>query len=134
MYFSFDPRAGLKALKINRCALAAMPALAVLTFTALAWSPQLRAASDSDPLSLEDAVDQALKETPQVAASVATLEAAQAVLPSAGRLPDPELVAAVDNLPINTTDRFFVDPRLHDDASDRAHAKLSQSAETALAD
>lgn len=78
--------------------------LAVVTFTALAWSSQLRA--DSGPLSLEDAVNQALQETPQVAASVATVEAAQAVLPSAGRLPDPELVAAVDNLPINTADRF----------------------------
>ena len=37
---------------------------------------------------------------------MATLEAVQAVAPSAGRLPDPQLVAAVDNLPINTDERF----------------------------
>lgn len=63
-------------------------------------------AAQSEPLSLEEAVDHALKQTPQVVASEATLEAAQAVAPSAGRLPDPELVAAVDNLPIDTADRF----------------------------
>jgi len=92
------------ASRISRRAPGLAPFLAVLTFAALAWSSQLWA--DSGPLSLEDAVELALDEAPQVAASVATLEAAQAVLPSAGRLPDPELVAAVDNLPVNTTDRF----------------------------
>src|SRR5438105_9258328 len=58
------------------------------------------------PLSLEEAIDQARKETPDVAASAAMLEGAQAVAPSAGRLPDPELVTGVDNLPIDTADRF----------------------------
>ena len=106
MFSSFDPRAGLKALTIHRCVQAATPAFAVLIFTALAWSPPLRAAPDSGSLSLEDAVDQALEATPQMIASLAMLEAAQAVLPSAGRLPDPEFVAAVDNLPVNTADRF----------------------------
>lgn len=80
------------------------PVLAVLIWIALAWVS--RAQAGPVPLSLEDAVDLALGDTPQVAASVATLEAAQALLPSAGRLPDPELVTAVDNLPINTSDRF----------------------------
>ena len=37
---------------------------------------------------------------------MAMLEGAQAVAPSAGRLPDPELVTGVDNLPIDTADRF----------------------------
>ena len=78
-------------------------ALVVLTVTALTWNSYVRA---DESLSLEEAVDQALKETPQMAAAVATLEAALAAAPSAGRLPDPELVAAVDNLPINTADRF----------------------------
>ena len=77
---------------------------AVLSFTVLAWIPGLQA--QTEPLSLDEAIDRALQETPQLAASVATLEAAQAVAPSAGRLPDPELVAAVDNLPINTAERF----------------------------
>ncbi len=95
---SFDPWAGLKALIIHWCAVVA------LTFTALACTPEARA--ESQPLSLEHAVRLALKESPQIASTVATLEAAQAVLPSAGRLPDPELVTAVDNLPINTSDRY----------------------------
>jgi outer membrane protein TolC len=79
-------------------------ALAVVIFATLGWSSQARA--DSGPLSLEDAVNRALDEAPQVTASVASLEAAQSILPSAGRLPDPELVAAVDNLPVNTADSF----------------------------
>lgn len=79
-------------------------AIAVLTFASLAWVSDLRA--QSEPLSLDEAIGQALNETPQLAASVATLEAVQAVAPSAGRLPDPQLVAAVDNLPINTDERF----------------------------
>ena len=64
------------------------------------------AAAEDGPLSLEDAVDKALQEAPQVSASAATLEAAGAVAPSAGRLPDPELVTGVDNLPINTAERY----------------------------
>jgi outer membrane protein TolC len=64
------------------------------------------AAADEGPLSLEDAVDKALQEAPQVAASAATLEGAIAVAPSAGRLPDPELVTGVDNLPVTTADRY----------------------------
>ena len=64
------------------------------------------AAAEDGPLSLEDAVDKALQEAPQVTASVATLEAAGAVAPSAGRLPDPELVTGVDNLPINSAERY----------------------------
>jgi cobalt-zinc-cadmium efflux system outer membrane protein len=64
------------------------------------------AAAEDGPLSLEDAVDKALQEAPQVAASAATLEAAGAVAPSAGRLPDPELVTGVDNLPINSAERY----------------------------
>jgi outer membrane protein TolC len=66
----------------------------------------LAAVADEGALTLDQAVDLALNDTPQVAASAAMLEAAQAVAPSAGRLPDPELVTGIDNLPINTADRF----------------------------
>jgi outer membrane protein, heavy metal efflux system len=66
----------------------------------------LAAVADEGALTLDQAVDLALNDTPQVAASAAMLEAAQAVAPSAGRLPDPELVTGVDNLPINTDERF----------------------------
>jgi outer membrane protein TolC len=64
------------------------------------------AVADERTLSLEEAVDQALQETPQVAASAATFEAMQALAPSAGHLPDPELVTGVDNLPVTTADRY----------------------------
>ena len=64
------------------------------------------ASAQQGPLSLEDAVDRALQETPQVAASAAMLDAASAAAPGAGRLPDPELVTGVDNLPVNTADRY----------------------------
>jgi outer membrane protein TolC len=57
-------------------------------------------------LTLENAIEQALRDSPSVAASAATLEGAQAAEPSAGRLPDPELIAGVDNLPVDTDDRF----------------------------
>jgi len=68
-------------------------------------SPCVAWAADA-PLTLEAAVDQALKQAPEIASSVATLDAARAGAPSAGRLPDPELIAAVDNLPVNSDDRF----------------------------
>src|SRR5882762_5458678 len=64
------------------------------------------ALADERTLSLEEAVDHALQEAPQVAASAARRDAAGAFAPSAGRLPDPELVTGVDNLPISTADRF----------------------------
>src|SRR5258705_8448448 len=66
----------------------------------------LEALADARPLTLDEAVERALGESPQVVASSAMLDAAGAKAPSAGRLPDPEFVAAVDNLPINTDDRF----------------------------
>jgi outer membrane protein TolC len=75
-----------------------------LIWIALLWP--WAAIADERTLSLDDAVDQALQETPQVAASVATLEATQAVAPSAGHLPDPELVTGVDNLPVTTAERY----------------------------
>src|SRR5580704_7736259 len=64
------------------------------------------AVAGEQTLSLEEAVDQALQETPQVAASAATLEAMQTVAPSAGHLPNPELVTGVDNLPVTTAERY----------------------------
>lgn len=66
----------------------------------------LVAGADEQILSLEQAVEQALREAPQVAASGAAIDGARAIAPSAGRLPDPELVTGVDNLPIDTADRF----------------------------
>ena len=63
-------------------------------------------ASADNSLSLDEAVALAAAAAPQLIATRAALDAAKAQQISAGRLPDPELVAGVDNLPINTVDRF----------------------------
>lgn len=51
-------------------------------------------------LSLEQAVALGIQRTPQLEAQAAAIEAAQAESIAAGRLPDPELVVGIDNLPI----------------------------------
>ena len=66
----------------------------------------LTASADESALTMDHAIDQAQREAPQLAASTAMLEGATAVAPSAGRLPDPELVTAVDKLPVTTADKF----------------------------
>ncbi len=78
----------------------------LLVILAFSLGAARTATAAEPPLSLEEAIDHARNETPEVAASTAMLEGAQAVAPSAGRLPDPELVTGIDNLPINTADRF----------------------------
>jgi cobalt-zinc-cadmium efflux system outer membrane protein len=60
----------------------------------------------AEPLSLEAAVERALAVAPQVGARTASFEAMQALAVSAGRLPDPELVVGVDNLPVNGPDAY----------------------------
>jgi outer membrane protein, heavy metal efflux system len=64
------------------------------------------AAEERQPLSVDDAVRRALEIAPQVSAQTANLEAMQALTLSAGRLPDPELVVGVDNLPITGSDAY----------------------------
>ncbi|HUG73755.1 MAG TPA: TolC family protein [Steroidobacteraceae bacterium] len=62
-------------------------------------------AADSRLL-LDEAIERALAEAPQLTASRAYVEAASQSAASAGRLPDPELIVGVDNLPVTTADRF----------------------------
>ena len=62
--------------------------------------------ADGSALSLEDAVEQALQRAPQVSARGASVEAAQALATSAGRLPDPSLVIGIDNLPVTGPDAY----------------------------
>jgi outer membrane protein TolC len=64
------------------------------------------AQADEQPLSLESAVEQALQQAPQVDARAASVEAAQALTTSAGRLPDPQLIVGIDNLPITGPDAY----------------------------
>jgi hypothetical protein len=58
------------------------------------------------PLTLDAAVDLALSRAPQVAAGQAATESAQSLSVSAGRLPDPQAIIGIDNLPVTGTDSF----------------------------
>jgi outer membrane protein TolC len=78
----------------------------ILTTSSAIGVADAAASTDAAALTLDEAIDQALQGAPQVVASTAVLDAAEAVAPSAGRLPDPELVTGVENLPINTADRY----------------------------
>jgi outer membrane protein, heavy metal efflux system len=60
--------------------------------------------SADEPLTLEEAVALAQEGAPQLAARQAAVDAASALLISAGRLPDPQLVVGVDNLPVTGAD------------------------------
>jgi outer membrane protein TolC len=61
---------------------------------------------DGPLLTLDEAVEQALAKAPALRARQAGLEAAQALTMSAGRLPDPELIIALDNLPVSGPDAY----------------------------
>jgi outer membrane protein TolC len=56
------------------------------------------------PLTLDDAIQLAQERAPQLDAQQAALDAAASLTISAGRLPDPQLVVGVDNLPVNGDD------------------------------
>ncbi|MGH8237729.1 MAG: TolC family protein [Steroidobacteraceae bacterium] len=56
--------------------------------------------AEEQPLSLDAAVELALGAAPQVSARAESLTAAQSLTVSAGRLPDPQLIVGIDNLPV----------------------------------
>jgi outer membrane protein, heavy metal efflux system len=60
--------------------------------------------SAGEPLTLDEAVALAQEGAPQLAARQAAVDAASALLIGAGRLPDPQLVVGVDNLPVTGAD------------------------------
>lgn len=73
---------------------------------ALASFATLAAHAAEGTLTLDDAIELAVRDAPQVVAAQSSLDGAQAILPSAARLPDPELIIGVDNLPVNGADQF----------------------------
>jgi outer membrane protein, heavy metal efflux system len=81
-------------------------ALRAACHVALASFAAFTAHAADGPLTLDATIEHALGDAPQIAAAQSSLEGAQAYLPSAGRLPDPELIVGVDNLPINGNDQF----------------------------
>ena len=72
----------------------------------LAWLLVLSAHATDAPLLLDAAIDRALQDAPQMSAAQAILESAQSLLPGAGRLPDPELILGVENVPATGPDQF----------------------------
>jgi outer membrane protein TolC len=76
-----------------------------LLFLLVSVSPSAFGADDQ-ALSLDSAVAQALERAPQLSAGTASVDVAQALAMSAGRLPDPALVVGIDNLPVNGPDAY----------------------------
>jgi len=73
-------------------------------------APAANAAADANrkPLSLTEAVKLADTQSPAITARQAAAESAENAIEPAGALPDPQLVAGVDNLPVTTGDAFSV--------------------------
>lgn len=76
------------------------------TVSALQASPTTRDAVTGSPLSLEDAARIAASRAPQVQASQYRISAAQQDAVRAGRLPDPMLVAGINNLAVTGPQAF----------------------------
>jgi outer membrane protein, heavy metal efflux system len=62
--------------------------------------------SGAQSLSLDETVDIAVEQAPQSVAQRAKLASAEAMSVVAGRLPDPELVVGIDNVPVNGEDAW----------------------------
>lgn len=60
----------------------------------------------AEPLSFDDALALAVRETPVLRAESAQIDAARQAAIPAGELPDPKLVLGIDNLPVTGADRF----------------------------
>ena len=65
--------------------------------------------SADDVLSHDRAVEGALTSAPRLSEQQAAIDSAQAQSISAGRLPDPELIVGVDNLPVSGADAYSFD-------------------------
>ena len=75
------------------------------TAALLVWAG-LAGAAGAEPLSFDDALALAVRETPALRAEAAQVDAARQTAIPAGALPDPKLVLGIDNLPIEGPDRF----------------------------
>lgn len=69
---------------------------------AISWAP----AAHAQNLSFSDAVAQAATDGPTIDAGTSGVTAAQRQRAAAGRLPDPELVLGLDNVPVDGPDRY----------------------------
>jgi outer membrane protein TolC len=79
---------------------------ACLALTLLLTLSQVAFADETSTLSLDEAVSLAGQQAPSLSARQSALDAATDAVGPAGQLPDPELVAGIDNLPVTTGDAF----------------------------
>src|SRR3954471_13646884 len=62
----------------------------------------------AEPLSHDDAVRTAIERAPLLQAQARRVDAAHEAIIFAGRLPDPELVLGIDNLPVEGADAYSI--------------------------
>jgi cobalt-zinc-cadmium efflux system outer membrane protein len=72
----------------------------------IAFVCPLAAYGAEQPLTLDAAVDLALARAPQIEAGRAATDSANSLAVSAGRLPDPQAIVGIDNLPVTGADSF----------------------------
>ena len=77
--------------------------LSAIAFVAAGWA---NAAAADETLSLDQAIALAEKQAPQLTAQDAAVRAAANEAIRAPQLPDPQLIAGIENLPVDTGDRF----------------------------
>ena len=75
-------------------------------FLVLAFGADPALANASEPLGLDDAVRLAVAQAPQLAAQQAAIRAAESEAIRAPALPDPQLIAGIDNLPLGGDERY----------------------------
>ena len=75
-------------------------------FLVIAAPLAFAATVDSRPLSLAEAVRLAQTQSPAITARQSAVESAEDAVEPAGALPDPQLVAGIDNLPVTTSEAF----------------------------
>ena len=75
----------------------------------LACAVGLAPAAHAQDLSFSDALQRAATDGPTIVARSAALEAATRGIGPAGALPDPELVLAIENVPVTGADRYRLD-------------------------
>jgi cobalt-zinc-cadmium efflux system outer membrane protein len=99
--FARAPRFGARTLLAVLCR-------AITIIVSLTLAPATFAGADTRPLSLDEAVRLAENDSPAITARQSAVESAEAAVAPSGALPDPQLVAGIDNLPVTTGDAFSV--------------------------
>jgi cobalt-zinc-cadmium efflux system outer membrane protein len=88
-------------------AYSAVGVIRILLSIALGLAATVARSQDSSmPLTIDEAISIGLAAAPEIRSSEAIVEGDESGLDAAGRLPVPELVAALDNVPVSGEDRF----------------------------